>query len=125
MASFSANPFATVFAVIAIGAVLCYGLYAAIDRFGLEVRSAVSTVVEKHVTAQGTTYNTNIVANQAWVQSYETPELYAVLLNIENEPSVGLVSQPMFDSLQDGDRVQVTIRRTSLTRRLEVLDVTK
>jgi hypothetical protein len=125
MASFSANPFAAVFAFIAIGAVLCYGLYAAIDRFGLEVSSAVATVVGKHVTAPGTTYNTNIVANRAWVHSYETPELYAVFLNVENEPSVGLVSQQMFVSLHTNETVRVTIRRTRVTKRLEVLEVTK
>ena len=125
MTPYSANPFVYIFSAIVIGAVLLYGGYATIDRMGLEVRTAVATVAGKQLTESGQSYHTNIAGGRAWVQSHETPETYAVTLNVGGEQTVGLVSKQMFESLHANDPVRVKVRRTRITRRLEVVEVLK
>ena len=125
MTSFTANPFIYIFSVIAIAALLLYFGYAALDRMGLEISTAVATVTGKQFTPSGTSYYTNIVAGRAWTQSQETPETYALTLKVGDQPTVGLVTKPMFDALNANDEVKVKIRRTRITRRLEVVEVTR
>lgn len=125
MTPFSANPFIYLFSVIAIAAVLLYFGYAGIDRIGLEVQTTVGTVTGKQLTPKGTSYTTNIAGGRAWTQSQETPETYAVMLTVDEEKTVGLVTKPLFDALNANDRVNVKIRRTRITRRLEVVEVTR
>ena len=125
MTPFSANPFIYVFSGIAIAAAVLYFLYASIDRMGLETRSAVATVTGKQYTEGGNTYRTTIAAGRTWVQSEDTPELYALTLKVDREPTVGLVSKQMFESLSTNDEVQVKVRRTRISGRLEVIEVTK
>ena len=125
MAPFSANPFVYIFSAIVIGAVLLYYGFGALDRMGLEVRTSVATVTGKQYTAGGKTYITNIAGGRAWTQAQETPETYAVALNVGGEPTVGLVSKQMFESLNAGDKVTAKVCRTRITKRLEVIEVSR
>jgi len=125
MTPYSANPFVYVFSALAIGAVFLYFGFAVIDRTGLEVHTSVATVTGKVFSASGKAYYTTIAGGRAWVQSQDTPETYAVTLNLGGEPTVGLVSKEMFDALKTNDIVHVKVRRTRITRRLEVIDLTK
>jgi hypothetical protein len=125
MTAYGANHFIIPFSIIAIGAVLLYVAYAVIDRMGLEVRSADATVVSKQYNPPGTTYSTNITGGRAWTQSQQTPESYVVILQIDGEQTVGLVSKQLFESLNAGDKVKAKVRRTRITRRLEAFDVSR
>jgi hypothetical protein len=125
MTPFTANPFMYVFSGIALAAVFLYFGYAAIDRWGLETRSAVATITAKQNNPSGSSFYTNIVGGRAWTQSQETPETHALTLKVDDEITVGLVSKPMFDTLQLNDKVNVIVRRTRITRRLEVVEVAR
>jgi hypothetical protein len=125
MTPFSANPFIYVFSVVAIVAVVAYFAYGALDRLGLAVRSADAVVTGKQYNPPGRSYFTNVVAGRAWSQSQETSETYVVTLRVAGEDTVGLVSKQMFDSLSAGDRVNVKVRRTRITRRLEAVEVSR
>jgi hypothetical protein len=124
MTPFAANPTAYIMSFIAIGAVVLYFAYGVIDRMGLEVSAAVATITGKQFNPGGVSYNTNIAGGRAWTQSQETGETYVVTLNVGSEPTVGLVSKGQFDTLNAGDIVNVKLRRTRITRRLEVVEVT-
>jgi hypothetical protein len=121
----SANPFGFIFSVVAIGAVILYFAYGAIDRTGLKVSTTEGTVTGKQFTESGKSYYTTISGGRAWVQSQETPETYAVTLNVDDERTAGVVSKQLYDTLKVNDKVQVSIRRTRITGRLEVVEVTR
>jgi hypothetical protein len=125
MTPYSANPFVYIFSAIAIGGMFLYFIYAGIDRVGIEVHTASATVTGKQFTKSGKSYYTTIAGDQAWVQSQRTPETYVVLLNVEGERTVAVVSKQQYDSLQADDIVQVRTRRTRITQRLEVVEVTQ
>ena len=125
MTPYSANPFIYIFSIVAIGAVLIYYVYGAIDRGGLELNTAPATVEGKQFTESGKSYYTTIAGGRAWVQSQDTPETYAVVLNVGNERTAGVVSKQVYDSLKVNDSVQVKMRRTRITGRLEVIEVTR
>jgi len=125
MTPFSANPFVYVFSVVAIVAVVAYFAYGAIDRLGLGVRTANVVVTGKQHNPPGRSYYTNVVAGRLWTQSQETSETYVVTFRVDGEDTAGLVSKELFDSLSSGDRVNVKVRRTRITRRLEAVEVTR
>ena len=102
---------------------LCFLTYAAVDRLGLEVQNTVGTVIGKQFNKSGKSYYTTIIDGRSVVQSQETPETYVVVLNVGNESTAGLVSKQLYESLQPNDTVQVKVRRTRITRRLEVVKV--
>jgi hypothetical protein len=125
MTPYSANPFIYIFSAVVIGAVLLYYVYGAIDRTGLEVSAAVAKVTDKQFTKSGRSYYTTIAGDRTWVQSKETPETYAVVLLVGNERTAAVVSKELYESLQANDSVQVKTRRTRITRKLEVVEVTR
>jgi hypothetical protein len=125
MTPYSANPFAYIFSVVLVGAVFLYFLYGAIDRMGLEVQTASAVITGKQFTASGKSYYTTFAGGREWVQSRTTPDTYAVVLSLGSEQTAGVVSKALYDSLQANDTVQVKIQRTRITKRLEVVDVTK
>jgi hypothetical protein len=125
MTPFSANPFVFIFSIVAIAAVALYFAYGAIDRLGLSARSTTAVVTGKQYNPPGRSYYTNIVVGRAWTQSQATSETYAVTLSVAGEDTVGLVSKQLFESLSPGDRVNVKVRRTRITRRLEAVEVTR
>jgi hypothetical protein len=102
-----------------------YFLYGAIDRLGLESRSTLGRVTGKHFTPGSTTYNTNIVAGRAWTQAERNPDNYLVNLDIEGEPTGGLVTKEIYEAVNVNEQVHVRIRRTRLSKRLLVTDVTR
>jgi hypothetical protein len=125
MTPYNANPFIYVFSIVAIGAVLLYYVYGAIDGTGLDVSPAVGTVVRKQFTPSGRSYYTTIAGDRTWIQSRVTPETYAVVLTVGNELTAGVVTRELYEVLQPNDTVQVKIRRTRITKRLEAVEVTR
>jgi hypothetical protein len=123
MAAFHANPFAFVFPALALCAVVIYFVYAAIDRIGLEVIDSVGTVTGKQFTRGAKSYYTTVVDGQSFVQSQGTPESYAVMFLVNGEKTSGLVSKRQFHFLNTNDSVPVRIRRTRITKRLQVVEV--
>src|SRR5215472_1273336 len=123
MTPYTANPFIYVFSTVAIVCVILYFGYSAVDRVGIESHTAVATVSGKQFTKGGKSYYTTIAGERSWVQSHETPDIYAVLLNIGDERTTAVVSKKLYESLQANDTVQVKTRRTRITRKLEVIEV--
>src|ERR1017187_5091490 len=107
MTPYSANPFAYLFSVVAIGAVLLYFVYGAVDRLGLEVHSTTATVTAKQFTPSGKSYYTTMAGGREWVQSQQTPETYAVVVAVGDEVTAGAVSRQVYDTLQPNDSVQL------------------
>jgi hypothetical protein len=123
MTAFEANPIATIVPAILLAAVGLYFLYGAVDRLGLPIQSAPAIVTAKQVSPGTTTSWTNIAGGRAWVQSALNPDNFAISLDIGNEPSVALVSKPVFDALRPGDRVTVGYTRSRLGGALEVVQI--
>jgi len=125
MTSFTTNPFIYIFSAIAVGIGLLYIAFSVIDRMGLKVTGAMGTVTGKQYAEGGKSYYTTIVGGRSYVQSQETAESYVVSLNVDNEKTSGFVSKELFKTLNLNDRVHVKVRRTRITGRLEVVEITK
>ena len=123
MTAFRANPSAFIFAVVLLCSVLGYYAYNAFDRMGGEISDTVAIVTGKHYTPPGKTYNTNVVDGKSFVQTQETPEMFSVALSVNGEPTSGLVTKQRYAALQENDTVQVKVRRTRMTKKLQVLEV--
>lgn len=120
MKNFS-NP-AYIMPAVILGAAIVYFLYYAINKVGLETRTADALVTAKDHTPGSTTYVSRQAGGQTHTQAQQQPDFYAVSLKIENEPTVALVTQERFDRLQKNDRVRVNYRRTRITGKIEVVD---
>ena len=116
------NP-AYIMPALILGAALVYFLYYAFDKVGLETSMTNAIVTAKDYTPGSTSYVNRIAGGRSWTQAQQQPDFYAVSLNIENEPTVALVTKEKFDRLEKNDRVQVTYRRTRISDRIEVMDV--
>jgi hypothetical protein len=125
MTPYSANPFAYIFSVVAIAGAILYFGYSAIDRTGLQVTTVEATVAGKQFTESGKSYYTTMAGGRAWIQSQETPETYAVTLNVGNERTAGVVSKQLYELLKVNERVRVSIQRTRITGRLEVVEISR
>ncbi|MEJ8845043.1 hypothetical protein [Variovorax rhizosphaerae] len=126
MTPFTANPFIFIFSVVLLVAVLGYYAWGAVDHLGLTQQQASATVVDKHYNPPGETYRTTIAAGRAWTQADPTPDTHVLALDVAGqEPTVAIVGKDLYDALQPGDKVNVRMHRTRLTRRLEVTDVTR
>lgn len=123
MTPFSADPFAYIFSVVVIAAVLVYIAYGTVDRVGLRVRRNQAIVTGKRYNPPGTAYDTTIAGDRAWTRSHQTAETHVVMLQVGEAQTVGVVSKPLFDTLAAGDRVTVKLRQTRITRRLEAIEV--
>lgn len=119
------NPFAYVFPALALAAVALYFVYGAVDRLGLEARSAEARVTGKQFAPGSTTYTTEVVAGRTWTRADRNPDAYVVTLDVGGEVTGGMVEPQLYESLQPGERVRVTLRRTRLSRRLLVTDVSR
>jgi hypothetical protein len=125
MSAFNANPTVYLAPAIILAAVALYYLYGAIDRLGLESQTLDAVVTAKQVAPGTTTSWTNIAGGRAWMQSQQNPESYVLSLAVGPVQTIGLVAQPLFDSLRTGDHVRATIRRTRLSHNLEVIEVSR
>jgi hypothetical protein len=119
----SANPFAYIFPAVALVAVVCYYAYGAVDRTGLPTKEEEAVVTGKQFTPGATTFNSNVVAGNNYVQGQKQSDFYAVSVLIGNTPSVALVEKATYDALRIDDRVRVRVQRTRITGRLEVVEL--
>jgi len=126
MTPFAANPFIFIFSAVLLVFVLGYYAWGALDHLGLAEQQASATVVDKHYNAPGETYRTTIAGGRAWTQVDPTPDTHVLALDVAGqERTVAIVGKDMYESLEPGDRVTVRMHRTRLTRRLEVIEVTR
>lgn len=125
MSTQSPNPFAYIFPAVALVAVLLYFLYGAIDRLGLAAHGAEAQVTGKQFAAGSTTYTTEVIGGRTMTKANKNPEAYIVTLQVGTEETGSTVSKTLYESLQAGERVQVKVRRTRLSKRLLVSDVTR
>lgn len=123
MTAFAASPIAYIIPALLLATVGLYYLYGALDQLGLDVQTVDAVVTGKQASPGGTTRWTDIAGGRAWAQSMPNPEVFALTLMVGGEPSVGLVSQTLFDAISPGERVRVRIKRTRLSGRLEVIEV--
>jgi hypothetical protein len=123
MSAFKANPFAYILPALILLGVIGYYVYGALDRYGLDTRSAQARVTGKQFTPGSTTYNTNIAAGRAWTQSTQNPDAYVVTLEVEGQPGSAYVTAELFATLQAGDALAVEVSRTRFSRQLQVVVV--
>ena len=83
----------------------------------------MAVITAKDHTPGSTNYVNRIAGGRSWTQAQQQPDFYAVSLNVENEPTVALVTKEKFDRLEKNDRVKVNYRRTRITGKIEVLNV--
>jgi hypothetical protein len=120
---FTANPVMYVFFVAILLVVVAYYGYGSLDQAGIANYPAEATVTGKQFTPGATTYSTNGVGGQSYVQSTQQGDFYAVALQLNGEPTVALVDKTTFEALNAGDHVHVTARRTRFSGRLIVTDL--
>lgn len=125
MTPFAANPFIFVFSALLLVAVLAWFGWGMLDRMGLAEEQAGAVVTGKHYNAPGQTFRTVIAGGRAWTLTDTTSDTHVILLDVAKEPTVAIVSNDVYDALQPGDSVQVRMRRTRVSRRLEVIDVVR
>ena len=125
MTPFTANPFVFIFSGVLLVAVLVYFGWGALDHLGLADEQSSAVVTAKNYYPPGVTYRTNIVAGRAWTMSDPTSDAYVLTLNLGQKPTGAVVSKDLYDALQPGDRVQVQMRRTRFSQRLEVTQVVR
>jgi hypothetical protein len=123
MASNRPNPIVYVVPAVALGAVLVYFLYGAIDRLGLETQRAEARVTGKQIASGSTTYNTNIVAGRAWTQGTKNADIHVIEFAVNGVATGGAVTPEMYASLQAGDVVRVEFQETRVTKQILVTDV--
>jgi hypothetical protein len=116
------TPMYVIGAVVLVG-VACYAVFMLIDTFGLESTPARASVVSTGYRAAGQTYVTEIINNRPYVMPRTVPEAFLADLEMDGTVVTAAVDKAVHDRLRAGDRVTVTIRRTRLTRRTEVVAV--
>jgi len=121
----SSNPnlFAYVLPTVALAAVLGYFVYGAVNRFGLAIEQTEARVTGKQFAPGSTTYNTNIVAGRAWTQSWKNPDASVVKLDVNGVATGGVVTLQLYESLQPGELVHVSFKRTRFSKQILVTDV--
>jgi len=119
------SPFVYIFpALLLLGAVLYFG-YGALDRAALATKSVATVVTGKEFAKGSTTYHTVVVGSQRLVQGDENPDAYILTFEVDGQPTGAAVSRNLYDSLERGDNVQVQFRRTRLSKRIVVTDVSR
>jgi|GEM_PF-4781265 len=99
------------------------GLYFAVDRFAVPIRSSSAIVTDKRHTPPGETYRSVIVGDQTFVQTAGTGPTYAVVYERDGESVLGLHPKSEYEALSIGQRVELDTRLTRLTRRTVVVAV--
>ena len=125
MSSQSTTSFAYIFPAVVLAAVVLYFLYGAIDRVGLAAQRAEAQVTGKQYAAGSTTYTTEMIGGRTMTKANKNPEAFIVTLKVGDDETGSAVSKPLYESLQAGERVHVQVRRTRLSKRLLVTDVTR
>lgn len=122
---FAANPFVFIFSAVLLLAVVLYFGWGAFDRLALPEEQGRAVVTGKHYNPPGVTYRTTIAGDRAWTLADTTSETYLLLLTVDQAPTVAIVSRALYDTLREGDPVQVQFHRTRFSHRLEVTAVTR
>ena len=117
------NPFVYVFPAVLLVAVALYFGYGALDRVGLATMQGEAQVTGKQVTPASTTYTTEVIGGRTMTRANQNPEAYVVTLQVGGETTGAAVSQDVYESLRPGTQVQVSYRRTRISKRLVVTDV--
>jgi hypothetical protein len=97
----------------------------ALDGMGLEENTGSAVVTGKSHRDAGTTYTREIINNRSYTVAQATPEVYALLLELEGRQVAGAVNQALWDTTTAGDSVRVKYRRRRLTGGIDVLGVTR
>lgn len=119
------NPFVYLFPAAALAAVLLYFAYGAVDRAGLETHQATAVVTGKHATPGSTTYHTTVVGGRSVSRPERNPDVYMVTFELQGVPSGGVVSREQYESLDAGAPVRVRFRRTRLSGRVLVTELSR
>jgi len=119
------NPFVYIFPAVLLVAAVLYFAYGAVDRTGLTSFQTEAQVTGKQHTPVSTTYITERVAGQTMTRPRQNPEAYVLALKVGNDETGGAVSKQLYDSLKAGDRVHVTARRTRISKRILITDVSR
>lgn len=119
------SPFVYLFPAAALAAVLLYFAYGAVDRAGLETSQANVVVTGKHVTPGSTTYRTSTAGGRTLTRAERNPDVYVVTFELEGVPSGGVVSRELYESLDAGAPVRVRFRRTRLSGRVLVTELSR
>lgn len=125
MALQASNPFVYAFPAVALVAAVLYFGYGAIDRAGLASEQTEAQVTGKQFAPGSTTYTTEVIGGRTMTKANKNPEAYIVTLRVGDEETGSAVSKQLYDSLQAGERVRVKVRRTRLSKRLLVTNVTR
>jgi hypothetical protein len=110
--------------ILLAGAAIWMGAMA-LDGMGLEENTGSAVVTGKSHRDAGSTYTREIINNRSYTVARGTPEVYALLLELEGTLASGAVNQGMWDTTAAGDSVRVKFRRRRLTHGIEILAVTK
>jgi hypothetical protein len=102
-----------------------YFLFMAADGLGLQARKDNGTVVGREHREAVMGHRTEILNYRPLVVPHVTPEKYILKLDINGRQAEGTVSRSFFETVQPGDKVQVTFQKRRLTGLLRVLEVTK
>lgn len=113
--------YATAITVPACVLVVWGALYVA-DTFGVPVEIVQGVVTAKNHYSGTTSYSTNIVGRQAFVQSSESPDAYVVEVKINEESAIGYVMPDQFSLLHEGDAVTIKIRRPRSAKTIEIVE---
>jgi L-fucose isomerase-like protein len=117
--------FVYIFPGILLVAVLWYFLHGAVDRMALETSRAEARVTGKQIAPGSTTYTTEVIGDGTMTRANENPEAYVVSLVVDGVETSGVVSRQLYDSIETGERVYVTVRRTRLSKRVLVTSVSR
>ena len=125
MSAVKANPIAYILPALAFGAALLYYVYGAVDRMGLSSTTMEARVTGKNYAPGSTTYNTNVAGGRSWTQSVKNEDMYIVALDVGGTPSSALVSKDLYQTLNTDDRVRVQVQYTRISRRMQVVSVSR
>lgn len=121
----SPSPLVYVFPALLLLAAALYFGYAMLDRSALSTETAAAVVTGKQFMKGSTTYHSTLVGNQNVVQADQRPDAYYVTFEVDGEHTGGAVSRELYDALRAGDSVEVHYRRTRLSNRIVVTDVSR
>jgi hypothetical protein len=123
MAENGPSPLVYAFPAVALGVVLLWYVYGAVDRFGLDVQRAQARVTGRQFAKGSTTYNTKVIAGQTLVEGTKNPDAYVIGLEVDGEAAGGAVTPELYSSLQPGDIVHVEFQRTRFSKKIVVTGV--
>ena len=105
--------------LIVLAVVLYFG-FRAVDAAGIPRQSGSATVTGKEYRPAAKTYRTDLVGGQTRAIPQVSPERYVLKLEFEGKDTECTVSRDLYQSLQQGDRVQVVYQKRRLTGALQV-----